>query len=162
MVRLFLLFLTVCSGFWAAGALAKETLEEEGRATIAPPDEFFYEILDFEHIVDGDTFKASGRTIRVWGINAPEKNRPLYSESSLALRAFLETGILRCKPIEKDKYRREVMHCYSGQNDLGALMVKAGFAKDFPKYSGGFYRTEEAFAREGHLGLWERTDPPLP
>lgn len=119
-----------------------------------PADETFYDIMTFERIVDGDTFKASGQTIRLWGINAPEKSQPYYETSTQALRAFLETGILRCKRIEQDKYGRAVMHCFSGINDLGALMVKAGFAKDFTKYSGGFYRTEEVYAREGLLGLW--------
>lgn len=47
------------------------------------------------------------------------------------------------------------MHCYSGNNDIGALMVKAGFASDLAKYSGGFYRAEEQFAKEGRLGIWE-------
>ncbi|MBK9584978.1 MAG: thermonuclease family protein [Alphaproteobacteria bacterium] len=149
---LFSLLLALC---YSPSAYSKESKNLTGPATIAPPDEFFYEVLDFEQIVDGDTFKASGRTIRVWGINAPEKNQPFHSESSLALRAFLETGMLRCKQIEKDKYRRDVMHCYSGQNDIGALMVKSGFASNFAKYSGGFYHAEQEFAKEGRLGIWD-------
>lgn len=153
-VLLFTLLIALC---FSPTAYAKESHNFTGPATIPPPDETFYEIQDFEKIVDGDTFKASGRTIRVWGINAPEKNQPLYDVSSLALEAFLETGILRCKQIEKDKYQRYVMHCYSGNNDIGALMVKSGFASDFAKYSGRFYSAEQTFAKEGKLGIWETT-----
>ncbi len=47
------------------------------------------------------------------------------------------------------------MHCYSDDVDIAALMVKAGFAKDFPKYSGGFYSSEQDFAKEGQLGIWQ-------
>ena len=142
-----ILFLSIC-------AEAKETVETPEKIVKTPPDDIFYEVLAFERVVDGDTFKASGRTIRIWGINAPEKKQPLYEETTLALKAFLETGVLKCKLIEQDKYKRDVMHCYSGQNDLGALMVKAGFARDFAKYSGGFYRSEQNFAKSSNLGIW--------
>ncbi len=155
--RVLLLSFFMLSVFLASSSSAKESQSITSPATTSPPDEVFYDILDFERVVDGDTFKASGHTIRIWGINAPEKNQPLHGESSLALEAFLQTGILRCKQIEKDKYQRDVMHCYSGNNDIGALMVKAGFASDFAKYSGGFYHAEEQFAKEGHLGIWENT-----
>lgn len=156
MRSIFLLTLLFASCF-PSSIYAKESPNSIEPATTPRPDETFYEILDFERVVDGDTFRASGRSIRVWGINAPEKNQPLYGESSLALGAFLETGILRCKQIEKDKYQRDVMHCYSGNNDIGALMVKAGFASDFPKYSGRFYHAEQAFAKEGKIGIWDTT-----
>lgn len=156
-MRSVLLLSLLFASCFPSSIFAKESPNSIEPATTPPPNEIFYEILDFERVVDGDTFQASGRTIRVWGINAPERNQPLHRESSLALGAFLETGILRCKQIEKDKYRRDVMHCYSGNNDIGALMVKSGFASDFAKYSGGFYHAEQAFAKESKLGIWDTT-----
>lgn len=68
---------------------------------------------------------------------------------------FIENSVLLCNKIDTDKYKREVMHCYSDDVDIAALMVKAGFAKDFPKYSGGFYSSEQDFAKEGQLGIWQ-------
>lgn len=44
--------------------------------------------LKYERVVDGDTFVASGRKIRVWGINAPEKNEPGYKVAGWFLDAI--------------------------------------------------------------------------
>lgn len=119
------------------------------------PKEHVYEQLTFERVIDGDTFIASNRKIRLWGIDAPEKNEPLYRVTSKALELFLETGVLECKLIDMDKYKRYVMHCLSDGKDIGALMVKIGFAKDYKKYSGGLYQTEQKFAKDALLGIWE-------
>ena len=114
-----------------------------------------YKELIFERVIDGDTFIASGIKIRLWGIDAPERGETMYAISSKVLELFLESGKLECKQINTDRYNRSIMHCYSGNSDLGATMVKAGFARDYKKYSGGFYQLEQSFAREGRLGLWE-------
>ena len=114
-----------------------------------------YEPLNLERIVDGDTFYASGKKIRMWGIDAPETNEAMFEISKKALELYMDGADLRCKHIEMDRYQRFVMHCFINDTDLGGLMVQTGFAKDFTKYSGGFYRSEEQFAREGRLGVWE-------
>ena len=114
-----------------------------------------YETLILERVVDGDTFYASSRKIRLWGIDAPEKKHPLYAISTKAAEVFIKGTVLECKQIDIDKYQREVMHCYVDNADLGALMVKSGFAKDYKKYSGGFYSGEQNFARDAKLGIWK-------
>ena len=101
----FLILALLLAMFVPSGTEAKESPQVRAPATKAPPDEIFYEILDYESVVDGDTFKASGRTIRIWGINAPEKNQPLHDVTTLALAAFLDGKDLRCKFIEQDKHR---------------------------------------------------------
>jgi endonuclease YncB( thermonuclease family) len=39
--------------------------------------------------------------------------------------------------------------------DVGALMVRAGFAMDYERYSKGFYAAEQDEARRGSLGVWQ-------
>ena len=114
-----------------------------------------YNVFTFEKVVDGDTFHASDKIIRLWGIDAPEKHEQHYEISSKALELFLEKGVLKCKQVDVDRYERDVMHCYLGDADIGGLMVKLGYAKDYPKYSGGFYQREQQFAKEEKLGLWK-------
>jgi endonuclease YncB( thermonuclease family) len=114
-----------------------------------------YEPLAMERVIDGDTFVASGIKIRLWGIDAPERDEPLYQHSRQALVHFLESGSLTCSQVDTDRYGRSVMQCDSDQEDVGALMVRAGFAKDFARYSKGFYAAEEDEARRGHLGIWQ-------
>ena len=111
--------------------------------------------LKYERVIDGDTFIGSGRKIRLWGIDAPEKGEPYYEVSRIALDAFLYEAELSCKLIDFDRYDREVMHCTVDGGDLGALMTKSGFATDYKKYSGGFYARDQAFAEEHKIGMWK-------
>jgi endonuclease YncB( thermonuclease family) len=121
---------------------------------IEKPHSSDYEALVLERVIDGDTFVASGKKIRMWGINAPEKDEPLYLISTKALALFLE-GELKCKLIDFDRYQRSVMHCLVNSTDIGGLMVKTGYAKEYKKYSGGFYAREEKYAKTERLGVWK-------
>lgn len=117
-------------------------------------EETAYKELNVERVIDGDTFIAEGLRIRLWGIDAPEKKEGFYEISGEALKYFLGTSV-KCKLIDYDRYQRSVMHCLTKNNaDIGAVMVKTGFAKDYKKYSGGFYQREQKFARDAGLGVW--------
>ncbi len=114
-----------------------------------------FEKLKLERVIDGDTFVASGRKIRLWGINAPEKNAPAFLASTWLLQGLIKDGPLTCKLIERDRYQREVMHCLIDGLDVGAMMVKMGMAKDHPKYSGGYYQLEQNEAKAENRGIWK-------
>src|SRR3989338_4307926 len=111
--------------------------------------------LKFERVVDGDTFVAGGRMIRVWGIDAPEKGYPAYKVSSWLLQSLVDSEILNCRLIDTDKYKRDVMQCRAGDLDVGATMVKFGMAKDYRKYSGGYYKSEQEEAKANKRGIWD-------
>ena len=114
-----------------------------------------YVTLKVERIIDGDTVVASGIKVRLWGIDAPEKTEKLYDFSRNFLEEYLSQKNMLCKLIEFDKYQRQVMHCYVDDNDLGAIMVSLGLAKDYKRYSAGFYQREQANAQEKKLGIWQ-------
>ena len=107
-----------------------------------------------ERVIDGDTFVASGLQIRLWGIDAPERGEPLYEYSRLILEQILQSGALSCAPVDRDRTARVVMHCRSDEADIGALMVRAGFARDHVRYSKGFYAEEQDAAQSAGAGLW--------
>lgn len=65
--------------------------------------------VNFERVVDGDTFVASGKMIRIWGIDAPEREDPAYRISGWLLKSLLEEKNLKCRFITIDKYKRDVM-----------------------------------------------------
>ena len=126
----------------------------ESNAT-AIPDENARIDLKVERVIDGDTIVADGRKIRLWGINAPEKNEDYYQAAKLFLESLLKDGKVSCKLIDIDKYQREVMHCFSQGDDLGSLIVQVGLAEDFEKYSAGYYAYEQDMAKKRLLGIWK-------
>lgn len=116
-----------------------------------------YKELSVERVIDGDTLLvAGGLKIRLWGIDAPEKDEPLYKHSALLLEQLIADKEITCKFIEFDRYQRSVMQCsdHTGQ-DIGAFLVKTGFARDYPKYSGSYYKPEEDLAKKLNLGIWK-------
>jgi endonuclease YncB( thermonuclease family) len=118
-------------------------------------DEISYVPLALERVIDGDTFVASGLKIRLWGINAPERDEPLYANSRAVLEHILESGDLSCSKQDTDRYGRAVMQCLTDTVDVGALMVRSGFARDYQRYSKGFYADEEDAARQAAQGIWQ-------
>lgn len=114
-----------------------------------------YTPMTLERIIDGDTFVASGKKIRLWGVDTPERKEPFYAEATKALELFLSNSELACQSIDVDRYQRQVMKCFASDADLGSLMVKAGWARDYKRYSKGFYQQEELFAKQSRLGIWK-------
>lgn len=112
---------------------------------------------------DGDGFHLGTERIRLWGIDAPEldqeckRDRVAYrcgEQARDALKGLLAAGNVRCEAIDRDRYRRTVARCWADGRDLGAEMVRLGWAVDFRRYSHGFYEAEEQEARRVKRGLW--------
>lgn len=118
-------------------------------------------------VVDGDTLTLGGERVRLWGIDAPESGQPcerdgkLYDCGASAQAALLEMLAGRdlwCEARDRDRYGRTVAACRIGAPDgpdLGAGLVRAGWAIDYRRYSKGRYARDEASARRAGLGLWE-------
>ncbi len=100
-----------------------------------------------ERIIDGDTIIINGTSIRLLGINCPEKSE----EFSLQAKEFLEKKILN-KTIriefgkqKTDKYGRTLAYVFLGNENINLALIKEGFANPyFPKgqdkYSSQFYK----------------------
>ena len=119
------------------------------------PPVYTYRVKKVVKVIDGDTIEASGRTIRLWGIDTPEKGEPVYLAAKMFLESLISEGELRCKFIEKDRYSRDVMHCTIDGSDIGSMMVQTGLARDYSKYSGDYYQHEEDLANREHYGIWK-------
>ena len=122
-------------------------------------------------VVNGDTLKVDGRTIRLWGIDAPElvqacerdgRSYACGHEAAAYLRTLLTSVTVAaalevaCAPRTNDRYGRPVALCRLGDMDLGAEMVRAGWALAFAQH-GRDYAAQEDEARENRRGLWEGT-----
>lgn len=106
--------------------------------------------------VDGDTLTHDGLRLRIRGIDAPERRQlcgaagkrwPCGLEAGRVLGARLDG--LRCEMRGLDKYRRRLAVCRTPAGDLGAEMVRLGYAVAY-----GRYAAEEAEARAARRGIW--------
>lgn len=77
--------------------------------------------------------------MRLWGIDAPERDTPAGPASTRALAQIIDGGTIVCEEKDTDRYGRTVALCRIDGRDIAAEMVAQGHAKDFPRYSGGFY-----------------------
>ncbi|MFZ9198043.1 MAG: thermonuclease family protein [Paracoccaceae bacterium] len=95
-------------------------------------------------VTDGDTFRLSGLdvAVRVWGLDAPERKQRGGSAATSAMRALIDGHTLTCLDRGTDRYRRMVGQCFleNGQ-DIAAAMIAAGVAREYCRYSRGFYGT---------------------
>jgi len=91
-------------------------------------------------VTDGDTIRDGRLRIRLWGIDAPELHDPQGPASRAYLRALIDGQPVACDPRDTDRYGRTVAVCIlSDGRDLACEMVRAGMARDWPRYSGGAY-----------------------
>lgn len=102
------------------------------------------EISGTAHIVDGDTIhviSSSGTVkVRLQGIAAPETRQPGGAEATAFLEQYAEGKPVRCVLDGTKTHKREVGICYVGGQDIAAVVIGAGVARDCPRFSKGRYR----------------------
>lgn len=110
---------------------------------------------------DGDTVLLSGvgfrGIVRIWGIDAPERNQAFFIESMRHLSELISGVELTVMPTDWDKYNRLVAMILGQQNaDIGLLMIQEGFAwhENIHAPIAESYRDAQAAAKESKIGLW--------
>ena len=95
-------------------------------------------------ITDGDTFTLSGtsRRIRIWGLDAPEKDETGGSLATDVLRDLISGKELDCLVRDIDRYGRIVGQCFLPDGrDITAEMIRSGVAKEYCRFSKDYYGT---------------------
>lgn len=96
-------------------------------------------------IVDGDTFYLEGLStrIRLWGVDAPERDEAGYDEATAALAGLVFGRTLSCEHIDVDPYRRIVARCYfEDGSDLSRAMIESGAVDEYMRFTARFYSGE--------------------
>ncbi len=117
-------------------------------------------------IVDGDSIRLAGRSIRLDGIDAPEWDQTCLDAAgrtwrcgqaaSRALRERLRGQTVSCRPRALDRYGRTIAVCaLADGSDLNAWMVREGFA--IASGFAGTYAAEQAHAKAAKRGIWDGT-----
>tara|TARA_B100000886_G_scaffold249621_1_gene175904 strand:+ start:27 stop:554 length:528 start_codon:yes stop_codon:yes gene_type:complete len=125
-------------------------------------------------VIDGDTIRIDKKKIRLFGIDAPEKqqqcsrswltisflsfskNYPCGQISANRLKKKINDKFVICKSSSKDRYKRFIAECFLNKTNINAWMVQTGHAVVYEKYSKKFV-AQEIFAKKEKLGLWSGT-----
>jgi hypothetical protein len=93
-------------------------------------------------IIDGDTFYLEGNEtrLRLWGVDAPEKNEPGAAEATEALTNLLAGRTLACEEMDRDRYARIIARCtLDDGRDIARVLIDIGAVTEMTRYSGGYY-----------------------
>lgn len=102
------------------------------------------EVRGTAYVVDGDTIIIQQIQIRLFGIDAPELDHPHGKNAKWALVSLCKGRTVLAEITAIDAHGRTVARCsLEDGRDLSAEMVKLGLAIDWPKFSGGKYRSLE-------------------
>lgn len=96
------------------------------------------------HVRDIDTIEVNGLAVRFNGIDGPELQTPVGRAGQKWLRNLVFRKPVTCSLTGVKTYDRWVGTCYlpSGE-DIGALAIAHGLARDCPRYSRGKYQRFE-------------------
>ena len=133
------------------------------------------EISAVPKIVDGDTVYINDNKFRLAGIDAPEMRQQCKKESlkissiigfsfykdyscgqvsKAKLKEKINGSKIKCIFTTRDRYKRYIATCFKGETNLNQWMVKNGYAIAYRRYSKK-YVSDEDFAKEKKLGLWQ-------
>lgn len=128
-------------------------------------------------VLDGDTIKVIPDTlvtgvkvykdgsvsVRLRGIDAPEKSQPYGLEAKDYLIKLVLRKKIRVVVKDIDRYGRIDGYVYVGSLNVNLEMVKAGYAWAYEKYLDRPYASEfysaERDARMARKGLWQQSNP---
>lgn len=129
-------------------------------------------------IHDGDSFvvalaDGSQRTIRLAGIDAPERDQPWADASRAHLESILSGRALRIEVRKRDRYGRLIADVLIGTGaraiDVALAQLEAGLAWHFRRYESeqpprqrARYARAERDARAARIGLWQDDEPIAP
>jgi len=119
------------------------------------------EVVIVERVIDGDTVVVNDSSIRLLGINSPEKGKEYYNEA----KEFLEEAVLNKNAVLKfgkekyDKYNRTLAYVFVGNKNLNLELVKNGFANFyFPSGKDIYYNDFKKAWEECEINLCEMSE----
>ncbi len=114
-------------------------------------------------VKDGDTFdyidcNGNIHTVRMAGIDTPEKGQPFANKAKEKLSTLLKSGKITMLRTGSGNHHRLAMEVFVDGIDVNLELVKSGLAWRDPRFDkSGKYIQAEAEAKQAKLGLW--SDP---
>lgn len=114
-------------------------------------------------VKDGDTFdyldcNGDIHTVRMAGIDTPEKGQPFANKAREKLSSLLHSGQITMLRTGSGNHHRLAMEVFVNGVDVNLELVKCGLAWREPRFDkSGKYIQAETEAKKARLGLW--SDP---
>jgi len=89
---------------------------------VQEPEEF----VQVERVIDGDTVVVNGSSMRLLGINTPEKGEKYYTEAKMYAEVLVLNKSLKVEKKGKDRYDRELVYLYDGDKNVNLEIVREG------------------------------------
>ncbi|KQN00168.1 nuclease [Sphingomonas sp. Leaf230] len=106
-------------------------------------------------IYDGDTFRFGKMRVRIWGIDAPEKDTRFGPGARAQLVQLVAGRPVQCRGTGQRNYDRIVAQCWNWQGvEIAAAMVRTGWAVDWARFSQGRYQPSQQAAQRAHAGMY--------
>lgn len=120
-------------------------------------------------VSDGDSLilelpDGERERVRLFGIDAPEKDQPLAREARKKLGYLVYDKPIRVEVLDKDQYGRYVGKVYAGARYVNRFMLKEGLAWLYRHYAAddAVLAEAEARARAAARGIWITASPLRP
>ena len=120
-------------------------------------------------VIDADSLEVDGRSVRLFGIDAVEKNQtcqdrrgrewPCGRHATEKLAAALDGQTVRCLVQDTDRYGWAVADCEIAGISVNYWVVREGWAVAYTRYSRDF-EPAEAEARAAQSGIFAGTFTP--
>ena len=131
---------------------------------------FYYNLTDSTNslsnynvtrIIDGDTIELQNtQTLRLLGINTPEKNQLYYQEAKDFLTHQIQNKTIQIESYGTDKYGRTLAYIFQNNKNINAKILQQGLATLY-YYDKDHHYTElkkaEEFARLNQKGIWKKS-----
>jgi len=95
-----------------------------------------------ERVIDGDTVEINGSSVRLLGINCPERGEKYYSEATSFLEEMVLNKTVRLEfgRDKIDRYGRKLSYLFIGRKNINLEIVEEGFANPyFPANKDKYY-----------------------
>ncbi|MCK5609747.1 thermonuclease family protein [Candidatus Pacearchaeota archaeon] len=111
------------------------------------------EKIFIDRVIDGDIVVSNGTSIRLLGINAPERGETYSAEAKKFLEDMVLNKTVGIKIIGKDRYYRELAYLFIGSRNVNLELVKKGLSNFYFPSGKDAYYDEFVLAWDECLGL---------
>ncbi len=115
---MFILLITIINYNYIDNKITNFLIQEESKEVIV------------ERVIDGDTIKYNDTSVRLLGINTPERGERYYLEAKKYLenRILNKTVTLNYGKEKKDLYGRELAYIYYSRENINKELIERGLA----------------------------------